>query len=681
MSANPSRYYQASGAVSVPAAIVMLIAGIAVAGITAFPFAFLPLFMESVIIAFLCGVGPGLLVGFSVRCAGRLAEVRNPDFSRFVGFVAALFAVYFVWVAHVWIHSGYNLNTLTDRLNHPLHLLRDMQQQAALGIWSIFGVRPVGWQLYAIWIAEATSVICLSVACSADDSATYCEHCKRWTQDSGVLLQMPSGQPDELRAALEAERYDVLDSLRRQPFKEKDLYEGKISECPTCRDSNYLSVQHVTEIIDSEGDPQRVENAIVTNLIVPYELLEHLRLPVFDGSPEYEASQAADSRKEPSTAEPEGMVLGSEFMRLRLSVAWCVAVLVSPCTSGVADDVEQAFALKCRDGFTLDGTYRLPAKTETANAKRVVILLHGSGPHSMDADLTAVTRDGRKNLFFKDIATALSSAGFVVVRYNKRSYQSREAAKKDRAFVKTKVFQDFVKNPLKYFVDDARDCVKWSAKKFPAASVYLLGHSQGTYLALQVAGQDSQVKGVALVGFYLSSLDTLVFEQTVNRPMSLFTSLDTNGDQVIDQQELKSEKKIAALLRAQMKVIDLDADGRLAKVEYQAANYSNLIVRDLLGSMRRQEAAYPRPAEILKGAKFQVAFFQGLLDNQTPAYHTKAVELIVRNVTKKPNFRFHYFPGLGHALDKRDGYDDLKYNTIDDKAKQSLATELNAFFK
>jgi alpha-beta hydrolase superfamily lysophospholipase len=53
-------------------------------------------------------------------------------------------------------------------------------------------------------------------------------------------------------------------------------------------------------------------------------------------------------------------------------------------------------------------------------------------------------------------------------------------------------------NPMKLFVDDAKDCVALAGERFPSAKVFLLGHSQGTYIALQVAHQMPAVKGVAL---------------------------------------------------------------------------------------------------------------------------------------------------------------------------------------
>jgi hypothetical protein len=189
------------------------------------------------------------------------------------------------------------------------------------------------------------------------------------------------------------------------------------------------------------------------------------------------------------------------------------------------------------------------------------------------------------------------------------------------------------------------------------------------------------IKGVALIGFAVSSTETLVLEQTVYRPLSLFRRLDTNGDDRLDATELAVDDPVAATIRPQMPVIDLDADQSLSVMELQAGNLSNLLIRDMgLAVLTRQEATYPRVAEILKDARFQVIFLQGLWDNQTPAYNTKAVELTNRHVWKKDNIHFTYFPQLGHALDHRGSYDDLKFDTIDPEAKRTVAEQLQKLF-
>lgn len=342
---------------------------------------------------------------------------------------------------------------------------------------------------------------------------------------------------------------------------------------------------------------------------------------------------------------------------------------------------ERPFQLECRDGFLLDGMIAEPDEDARGEAERVVILLHGSGPQSMDEDLSAVTEGGKRNLFFKEISDSLTGVGFTVVRYHKRTYQCNLKIAADPGFAESETFQGFADIWLRLFVDDAVDCVRFVRETRPDADVYFLGHSQGCYVALQAAHQVPDVKGVALIGFYLSGMETAVLEQTVYRPLGYFRNLDGDGDDTLSADELAVDDPIAAQLRPQVPVVDQDGDGSISEVEFKAGNLSNLLILDLgLASFTRQEATYPRQADILRDAEFKTVFLQGLLDNQTPAYHARAVELAARHVWKKDNFRFTYFPGLGHALDRRDSYEDLTFDTIDAEAKQTLASQLRDFF-
>lgn len=337
-------------------------------------------------------------------------------------------------------------------------------------------------------------------------------------------------------------------------------------------------------------------------------------------------------------------------------------------------------SIETADGYHLDATIDAPPTTELAEAKRVIILVHGSGAHSMDVDLTQVTKGNRKNLVFKEIGEALAGKGFAVVRYNKRNYQLASDGREDPEFLKSDTVKQFSQNPLKFFVDDVLAAVKFSQSTCPEATIYLLGHSEGTYVSLQAARQSDEIAGVALIGFAEYSTSRLAFEQTVYRPLYDFQELDLNRDYSIDEEELQSESPLAQSLLQSLPLLDRDQDKAISQAEYQAANFANLLVQDIFKPFREQEAKYPRVAEILKSADFKVAFFQGMLDNQTPAYHTMAFDLLLNQLGKADKMKFHYFPGLGHALDKRESYQDLTYDTIDSDALGKLADELSQFF-
>lgn len=348
---------------------------------------------------------------------------------------------------------------------------------------------------------------------------------------------------------------------------------------------------------------------------------------------------------------------------------------------GSAYASESPFVHKSFDGFSLAGKIAYPKGVTDANAGRVVILIHGSGPQGMDSDLTAASA-GKKNLFFCDIRDGLVPKGFVVLRYNKRSYEIGLKAKKDRAYVKGKEFKTFMENPLKFFVEDVRSLVRWTHKKMPKAKIYLAGFSQGTYVALQAADQEKDVAGVVLSGFYTSTLETVSFGQLVYRPLHWFRRYDKNKDGKLEPSELTNAGRAGLGLIMQSQVLDADGDGKISMAELQGGNLVNMLrFQKMLKANTMQELRYPSVDDILKRAKFRVLFFQGMWDNQTPAYHALSIRVLAKFVWKKESIRFFFFPKLGHILDKRERYDDVVYRRMDQGALSKVSQEMALFLR
>ncbi len=356
------------------------------------------------------------------------------------------------------------------------------------------------------------------------------------------------------------------------------------------------------------------------------------------------------------------------------AIAFFLISLISNCSGARAASVLKSF-----DGYGLEYTIDYP---ETKDVSRVVVLIHGSGGHDMDEDLSAASAPGTKNLFFVDVSSALVKNGFAVVRYNKRSYQWKKTAEKDPSFVKSAGFKKFTENPLKYFVEDAASFAKFASGTFPKARVYLLGHSEGTQVALQVADKEPAIAGVALIGFTAQAMDVSLFEQAVYRSLHVFEALDLDGNGALSREELEGSDPSAKNLKAQLVVIDLNKNGSLERSEFMGANFSNILLdAPSLPEYRRQEALYKKPAAIIKDAKFGIAFFQGELDNQAPAYNARAIQLINNLAWKKTDLKFHFFDGLGHALDKRSDFYDIVYRQADRQALAEMGSELDSFWK
>jgi len=367
---------------------------------------------------------------------------------------------------------------------------------------------------------------------------------------------------------------------------------------------------------------------------------------------------------------------------LKIISALLSSLVISSVIPNIAFAKDETTSLKSFDNYSLDAMISKPDNVLDKDVKKVIVLIHGSGNQGMDEDLTVVTKNKMPNLVFKDISDELVKHGFAVFRYNKRSYQIGIDYKKDPSIIKSEEFANFQKNPLKYFVDDANESVKFLEKRFPNAKIYLLGHSEGTFVSLQVANMNNSVKGVSLIGFYTGLLDTLVFEQIVYRFIKGFNDLDVNNDGFISLDEMdNSKEQFAKIIKSQLASLDIDKDKKLSLSEFKAGQLSNILAKPMIPKEYTiQELSYPKVESIIKDSKFKVMFFQGMYDNQTPAYNAEAINFLNNVEWKKDNLKFNYFPKLGHSLDARESYEDIFFNKIDKDALKKLGDEMENNF-
>lgn len=317
----------------------------------------------------------------------------------------------------------------------------------------------------------------------------------------------------------------------------------------------------------------------------------------------------------------------------------------------------------------LDAGYTLPGQLDApAGARGVVVLLHGSGAHSRDEELSEVTGGKKPNPFFADLSEALQAQGLAVLRYDKRNYALRQNPNEA-------LFQGLLEHPGQAFVADACSALAVARQKCPGLPVFLVGHSEGTWVALQAARQDGHIQGLGLIGTSGNSLETLVNDQTAYRPLDYFNRLDKNRDLMLQPVELNDT------LRPQMPLLDLDHDGCLSRSEFQAGNLSNILLKPLISdAWRRDEAGLPTPTRLIQEADYRLVFLQGEWDNQTPAYVVQSLDICESRVWHKGNKKFVYFPGCGHALDPRDSFDDLVFRRPAKATFERAAAELARFW-
>jgi uncharacterized protein len=128
----------------------------------------------------------------------------------------------------------------------------------------------------------------------------------------------------------------------------------------------------------------------------------------------------------------------------------------------------------------------------------IVVLVHGSGPHDEDETVGA-------NKPFKDLAWGLASNGVAVLRYKKRTAQYGAEAVDDIASM---TVSDETINDAKAAIDLASKQPKIDAKR-----VFMLGHSEGGYVAPRVADGDHEIAGLILLAADERPLEVLILDQ------------------------------------------------------------------------------------------------------------------------------------------------------------------------
>ena len=362
-----------------------------------------------------------------------------------------------------------------------------------------------------------------------------------------------------------------------------------------------------------------------------------------------------------------------------------IVVLWLPHTSQAC---ERPMTLQGKDGLSLPGMLSIPCGVENDAVEKVVILVHGAGPLDMNADLTDSTRGNQENLLFRDVSGALMKQGFAVIRYDKRSHVWRTKFLHDPKAARDPALVDLPKNLYAHLISDVKQAIAWSKKYLKNAQIALLGHSQGAYIALQTAHKDPDVKGVALWGFYATGMGAISYTQIIHRTLERLKALDTNSDGTWTAKELskkhpnfegiESDFGRTGIKRA-FKRIDRNRDKKLSIPEIQSFLLSAALPLGLVGSLEKQEAAYPSVMEILQNASFKTAFFHGTWDNETPIFHAWAAESLLSQTRPKKHLHFRYFPYLGHGLDPRKSPLDFQFQPADPAALQTLAKDLMTF--
>ena len=146
------------------------------------------------------------------------------------------------------------------------------------------------------------------------------------------------------------------------------------------------------------------------------------------------------------------------------------------------------------DAWKLPGTLTMPKGYGPFPA---LVLVHGSGPNDRDESV-----GGTK--IFRDLAEGLASRGVAVLRYEKRTRQYPQQCAADANFTMN---QETVEDAERAVV-----LLRTQAKIDPAR-VFVLGHSQGGYLAPRILKRDPKIAGFIVMAGPARPLGDVIVDQ------------------------------------------------------------------------------------------------------------------------------------------------------------------------
>lgn len=233
-----------------------------------------------------------------------------------------------------------------------------------------------------------------------------------------------------------------------------------------------------------------------------------------------------------------------------------------------------------------------------------VVLVHGSGPNDQDESVGGVRP-------FKDLAWGLASRGIAVLRYVKRTRHSPSGVVTQKEEV----------------IDAALQAVEL-LRKTPGVrpeQVYLVGHSQGGYLAPRIAREAPDLAGIVVLAGSTRPLQDSMLEQ-----LTYFASLDPDNPQL--REVLEATRQFKAIVEDPA----LSPDAHVALPTGGGATGAYFI----------DDRGYDPPA-VAKGLSCRMLILQGDRDYQVTAPDLDGWK---RALSDSPNVRIKTYPALNHLF-------------------------------
>ncbi len=279
----------------------------------------------------------------------------------------------------------------------------------------------------------------------------------------------------------------------------------------------------------------------------------------------------------------------------------------------------------------------------------LVILIPGSGAHGPEEMMPGtMTHDGEDHAIFGEFSEGLRRGQVGTLAVGKPGLEFFKSWDPKDKFYDLSMYQNLEWQGL---IDNLKDAVEF-AKTLSCVDpqrIYVLGHSEGTQVAVDYAWQNpSTVKGLLLVGFSGESLASTVEWQFFRRVIDMLIApdVDTNKDGYMSVEEAKAWPEVVWPWKPdQDKVSFAEIEQTLRSNPMAQKEYQTLEQSKMWKGVFDRAPIYDRAASL----KEDLYVFTGALDVQTRPEEALKMKDQCKKIQKK-NCEVHLIPNLGHVM-------------------------------
>ena len=259
-------------------------------------------------------------------------------------------------------------------------------------------------------------------------------------------------------------------------------------------------------------------------------------------------------------------------------------------------------------GFNIGATLTRPPSVAAGTRLPTVILLSGFGANDRDGYLAGIPVMGQ-------LAGAVANAGFLAVRFDKRGY-GQSGGRSESA-------------TLTDYADDVRTVMRWLSerKDVDPRRIAVVGHSDGSWVALLAASRERRFAAVATIGAPATTGAELVLELQ-QRTLDLLT--------LAPEERRKREalqKQIIAAVQSSKGLTDLPPE-----------------IRQQADTPWFQSVLNYSPARVLKEVRQPLLILHGGVDHEVLPAEAERLAQIAQKESDSPAVELLIVKGVNHLI-------------------------------